>query len=230
LHLTGAQARGRIEAQGWFEGMIEGTRGRQALARFVLRDGERMLGFGGGSFMVLDPPPGVALHPTPLRHRDDPLPVALTADDLQPDEQALYARASQALTSVPVSGDAATAPASFIDAFWGAHTERGDGEARCVMDNAGHVGNRVGHMQGGLLMDYLTRCAEAALPDEPAWTLTAASVGFVSPGAGDRLHASAQVVHRGGLTAVVRTEVRREDGRLVMDGVTHHSRCADTRG
>ncbi len=235
LHLTGVAARGRIEAHGWFEGMVAGAAGRQAQARFVLRDANTTVGFGGGSFMVLDPPPGVSLHPTPLRQRGHVRPPGLALDDLTADEQSIYGRARKALEAAgaagaagPVAADrtdtARCPPCSFIEAFWGPQIERSPKGATAVVDNAGHVGNRVGHMQGGLLLDFLATCADAALPAAPSWQLTASTVAFVSPGAGPRLHASSQVVHQGGLTAVVRTEVRRSDGRLVLDGVTHHSR------
>jgi acyl-coenzyme A thioesterase PaaI-like protein len=101
LHLTGVPARGRIEAQGWFEGMVSGAAGRQAQARFILRDGDTTIGFGGGSFMVLDPPPGVVLHPTPLRRRGDAGPPGLAPDDLTAEEQAkLDAKAAAVLNAI----------------------------------------------------------------------------------------------------------------------------------
>jgi acyl-coenzyme A thioesterase PaaI-like protein len=38
------------------------------------------------------------------------------------------------------------------------------------------------------------------------------------------LHGEARIVHQGSLTAVVRTRVEGENGRAVLEAVTHHAR------
>lgn len=220
LHLTGAHAPGRVTAEATFEGFVEDANGAQGLSRYVLRAGDVTLGFGGGGFMVLDPPAGVVMHPVGLRKREDPLPPLVPIDELRDDERAVLARAEAALTATRASGGA------FVDAFWGAAIERTDDGAKAVVENAGHVANRVGHMQGGLLLAFGARTAEAALHGAPStapWRTSAIHVAFVSPGEGAALHARSRVVHRGRLTAVVRTEVTRADGRLVLDVSTHHA-------
>jgi acyl-coenzyme A thioesterase PaaI-like protein len=51
--------------------------------------------------------------------------------------------------------------------------------------------------------------------------LSNVSAWFISPGHG-ALDASAQVIHAGRNTAVVRSLVRGDDGRTVLEAVTQH--------
>jgi acyl-coenzyme A thioesterase PaaI-like protein len=90
------------------------------------------------------------------------------------------------------------------------------------MKNGAHVGNRVHHVQGGLLMGLAATTAAAALP--PKWSLTGITSCFVSPGLGMQLRARSKVVHHGLMTGVVRTEIAGPDGRRVLETLTTHSR------
>ncbi len=63
------------------------------------------------------------------------------------------------------------------------------------MKNGAHVGNRVGHVQGGLLVGLGATTARAALPAE--WTLASVTCAFVSPGEGEELTAIATIQHQG---------------------------------
>ena len=53
------------------------------------------------------------------------------------------------------------------------------------MVNGPHIGNRVGHVQGGLTLTFAQATARAALPQD--WLLNGITAGYVSPGEGKRL-------------------------------------------
>jgi len=152
LQFTGASMHGRVEGEGAFAAFIEGAGARQGLARMSIHCGGRLACFGTGAFMALAPPPGVTMHPVVTER---PSEVSHAAQmELDAEESAILARA-----------DAALATASpFIDAFWGYQPRTVEGGAQCVMKNGAHVGNRVGHVQGGLLVGLAATTANAALP------------------------------------------------------------------
>jgi acyl-coenzyme A thioesterase PaaI-like protein len=153
------------------------------------------------------------MHPVVLeRHRDE---APLAEKDLVPPEVAILAHADASLARVGPK-------LSFIEAYWGYEPHRTQAGASCTMKNGAHVGNRVGHAQGGLLVGLAARTAMAALP--PSWALASATACFVSPGEGDSLHASAKIIHHGRDTAVARTEVTGKDGRKVLQVMTTHAR------
>ena len=149
------------------------------------------------------------MHPVPHRKRGDPEPPALAERDLTPDELAILRRADEALERRP-----------FLRHFWGFLPRAEESGASCVMPNGPHVGNRVGFVQGGILFGLAAATATAALPEN--WLLSTISAAFVSPGDGPALKAQASVVHRGQRVAVIRTELRREDGRRVLDVMSTH--------
>jgi hypothetical protein len=158
--------------------------------------------YGTGTFMALQPPKGVTLHPVPRRTRNSPEPPSLDERDLDQEEKRILARADAALAS----------GGNFIEAFWG-----GAGAIR----NGLHAGNRVGHAQGGILVGMAAANATAALP--AGWLLSGISALYVSPGEGKVLRAKSKVVHRGRLTAVVRTQITGKNRRRVLEVVTTHN-------
>ena len=213
LQFTGARIDGPIEGRGAFEGFIDGAAARQGLSRVSVDAGGKLACFGTGAFMMLEPPPGVTMHPVVLeRHRDeDPL----AESELTAPERTILAHADASLDKV-------SAKLSFIEAFWGYEPHRTQAGASCTMKNGGHVANRVGHAQGGLLVGMAARTAMAALP--ASWTLASATACFVSPGEGESLHAASKTLHHGRDTAVARTEVTSAGGRKVLQVMTTHAR------
>jgi acyl-coenzyme A thioesterase PaaI-like protein len=210
LQFNGAPLAGPMEALGTFEGFLEGASGQQGLARVSLLAGGREAALGTGAFMVLKPPPGVMLHPVRPRGAAPPLQEA----DLKRDERAILRLADAALAK-------ADAKHSFIRNFWGYTPRPISGGASCTLKNGAHVGNRVGHVQGGLLAGLAAVTAAAALPS--TWMLSAISTWFVSPGEGATLRAKSKVIHHGRLTAVVRTEILGPGRRRVLEAVTTHA-------
>jgi acyl-coenzyme A thioesterase PaaI-like protein len=212
LQFTGAAMKGRLDASGFFEGFLDGGSGRQGLSRVAVTCAGHKVLFGSGAFMALDPPPGVILHPMgrPVRHDVKPL----SDDALEPHEAAILKRADLALAD-------ATRRHSFIRRFWGQDPRATRTGATCIMENDAHIANRVGHVQGGLLVGLAATTAMAALP--ASWMLSGISAWFVSPGEGPAMKAKSRVVHHGRHTAVVRTEITGKDRRRVLEAVSTHA-------
>jgi len=213
LQLTGAPMRGRLEAEGHSQGFTEHAAAKQGLARFSISSGARVGCFGTGAFMPLAPPAGTKMHPVV---RDFPgEPPALDEAALEAHERAILRRADEAL--------AHASPAHpFIGHFLGYRAQRGVDGAHATMPTGLHVGNRVGHVQGGILVGFGATTAAAALP--ATWRVSAISAWFVSPGEGEELRAQASIWHHGRDTAVVRTEVAGAGGRRVLEMVSAHAR------
>jgi acyl-coenzyme A thioesterase PaaI-like protein len=172
------------------------------MSRVSLAGSAGQVCYGTGSFMALPPPKGVTLHPVPRRNRNSPEPSSLDERKLDSEEKRILARADAALTS----------GGNFIEKFWG-----GAG----TLANGLHVGNRVGHAQGGIQMALAAANAGSALP--AGWQLSGISAWFISPGEGRTLRAVSKLVHQGRLTAVVRTQINGRNRRPVLEAVTTHN-------
>ena len=205
LQFTGAPATGRLEATGDFQGFFRDAAGRLGMSRVSVAGSAGPVCFGTGTFMALQPPQNVTLHPVPQRKRGSAEPARLNEENLIEEEKDILRRADKALAA---RGD-------FIRNFWG---------GAAVLDNGLHAGNRVGHAQGGILVAMAASNASAALP--AGWKLSGITAFYVSPGEGRRLRANSTVIHRGGLTAVVRTQVTGVNRRRVLEVVTSHKASA----
>jgi acyl-coenzyme A thioesterase PaaI-like protein len=214
LELAAAPRDGIVRAASRCHGFVgEGDR-RIGRSRVLLEDASGEFGHGSGVFMVLKPPAGVALRPVPLRKRGDAEPPVLAERDLAPDELRILRHADEALERAAKTG------LPFIRHFWGFLPEAEPDGASCVMPNGPHVGNRVGYVQGGILLGLAAATATAALPG--TWVLNTAAAAYISPGEGPALRAQASIVHRGQRVSVIRTEIARSDGRRVLEALSTH--------
>jgi acyl-coenzyme A thioesterase PaaI-like protein len=203
LQFTGAPRSGRLSAAGEFEDFFQGGAGRLGMSRVTVDGAAGRICYGTGSFMALQPPRGVTLHPVPLRNRKSAEPPRLDEKNLAPEEIKILKQA-----------DAALAPGGvFIRNFW-------TGAGKHVLKNGLHAGNRVGHAQGGIMVALAAASAGAALP--AGWLLSGISAWFISPGEGAALKAASKVIHQGRLTAVVRTQITGNNRRRVLEVVTTH--------
>jgi len=203
LQFTGARRSGRLRAAGAFQGFFHGGTGKLGMSRVSVTGAAGQVCYGTGTFMALRPPRHVTLHPVPFRRRSSPEPRRLQEEELDAGERDILRRADAALA----------AGGNFIGHFWGdAHR----------LKNGLHVGNRVGHAQGGILIAMAAKSAAARLPE--GWRLSGITALYVSPGEGPTLRARSSVIHQGRLTAVVRTQVSGRDRRRVLEVVTTH--CA----
>jgi acyl-coenzyme A thioesterase PaaI-like protein len=213
LQFTGVAMRERLEGQGECEGFLRDAAVPQGVSRFSIASGGKQACFGTGAFMPLAPPPGVKMHPV-VTQRSAAAPV-LTEPELDAGEREILRHAEDALAR-------ADAKHAFIGRFFGYEPRREEHGARATMKNGAHVANRVGHVQGGLLVGFGASTASAALP--ATWGLSSVSAWFVSPGEGRELQAESKVWHHGRETAVVRTEVTGVGSRRVLEMVTTHAR------
>lgn len=219
LELAAAPRAGIVSAASRCHGFVGGGDGRIGRTRVVLEDAGGEVGYGSGAFMVLPPPPGVELHPVPHRKRGDAEPPILAERELAPDELLILRHADEALERAAGSGQ------PFIRHFWGFLPQPAEGGASCVMPNGPHVGNRVGYVQGGILLGLAAATATAALAE--SWILSSVAAAFISPGQGPALRAQAGIVHQGQRMSVIRTEITRSDGRRVLEAMSTHVRPPD---
>lgn len=112
--------------------------------------------------------------------------------------------------------------ASFIQQFWGGSaTRHGTAVASRHLLIGPHIGNRVGHVQGGIVLGMAAATACDLAPG--TMNLSNVSAWYISPGRGKSLTVRSRFVHAGRTIATVRTQVRTSDRQLVLEAVTLHS-------
>ena len=210
LQLTGAPRVGRLTASAAFEGFVEGVKGQQGMSRADVRAGRKLVAHASGAFMLLGGHK-TAAHPLP-RRGSGKLAQSLHPDHLNAEEERVFLRAADALRS----------GGPFLASFWGYLPKPTKDGARCSAPHGMHIGNRVGHAQGGVTFGLAANTASAALG--PDWSLVSASAWYVGPGNGLKLRARSTIVHRGLLTAVVHTRIEDDEKRGVLECVTSHAR------
>ncbi|WP_159917713.1 PaaI family thioesterase [Pantoea sp. 18069] len=150
------------------------------------------------SFAVLENRQGTADHPMP---RTSTLSAAslLPTHELHEAEQAVWERALQA--------EQDAGQGSFIERFWGILPVAGSapGQASCRVESGMHIGNRSGHVQGGILLGVAAATCTAALPE--GWSLLDLSAQYLDAGAGPYIDASAATLRSGRNLAVVECRV-----------------------
>ncbi len=213
LQLTGEPITGPLEGISEFMGFVHDTAGRQGMSRARLTAGGREVLFGSGAFMVLDPPPGVTMHPVVNADHSKVLPLA--EDELTREEQRILARIDQTLAAPEHTRD-------FLRRLWGQQPHATQRGATCRTDNGPHLGNRVGHVQGGIQVGLAAVTACAAVPEH--WRMTSVTASYISPGQGRVLRTSATRVHQGRQTAAVRTLITGLNGRRVLEVLSTHAR------
>jgi len=210
LQFTGARLEGPLESVAEFQGFLGAGDTRQGLSRARLYGPGGAVAIAQGAFVSLPPPPGVVQFPLPRNPRTAP---PLAESHLTAEERRILQRAQAALADGDVG---------FIGRFLGYEPRKTKTGASTTMPNGAHVGNRVGHVQGGLLMGLAATTAIAAMPAR--WGLSAIHAVFTSPGQGKALRARAKVLHHGSMTGVARTGLSGPDGRRVLEATTTHWR------
>ncbi len=210
---TGAPLRGELRAYTRMGGYTTGASVRQSLTSGTVYAGGEPVCHASATFVVLPPPPGVNLAPLPWQ-QDEAVPAALRPDDLKADEKAILKACDYALRR-------ADHQRAFIEHFWGALPVQTDAGARCTVRIGPQHSNRVGHVQGGLLLGLAAITAQAAAPRHPQ--LSGIAAWFISPGQGRALKLTSRRFHEGRSFAAVRTEIRNADGSRVLEVVSHHA-------
>ncbi|MCW5603087.1 MAG: PaaI family thioesterase [Burkholderiales bacterium] len=209
---TGHPIRGGLEMTAGIEGFSAGSV-RQALSRGVLHSAGKPVCHASGTFVVLPPPAGARLAPLPWQPGGAPARHTLDMKELDTGERAVMRACTKAAPADK------TRP--FVERFWGVLPQSVKDGARCIVRLGPHHGNRVGHVQGGLLWGLAATTACAAVPRHP--TLSAISAWFVSPGQGKALRVRSTILHAGRSFAVVRTEIKNADGSRVLEVVSNHA-------
>ena len=217
MQFLGGEACGRLRAEASSEGFSERTALAQATCQGRVLSGGKEIVRMSGTWVAPPTPDGRPLHPLPWE-RKGPLPQAptLTFKDLDVMEKAVVRRAERALREAKHG--------EFMHRFWAPvvrHTPRGAlGRQPIGM----YIGNRVGHVQGGLSLNTALMTAIAAVPHHPL--LTAVSAWYITPGQGKMLSARSTVLQKGRNVAVVRTELFATGAKRVLEVVSNHAIAA----
>jgi acyl-coenzyme A thioesterase PaaI-like protein len=213
IQFTGAPATGDVSAEAQLLGFGAGAALHQSLTAATLHANGKPVCYASGEFVLLDPPPGVTLAPLPWQHKDAPAITPLAEDALNAHERGILKACDAALAK-------SSPHASFIQYFWGGTPKRTATGAAMRVVIGPHIGNRVGHVQGGISFGIAAACACAAVP--ATMMLSNVSAWYISPGHGKALNVKSRVVHAGRSIAVVRTEIKTATGERVLETVTHH--------
>jgi acyl-coenzyme A thioesterase PaaI-like protein len=214
LQFIGAPLIGDLSAQSRMLGRSEGAMMQKSLSSATFYANGKSIAHGSGEFVLLDAPPGVTLAPRPWESKGPPQAAPGDIGAFEPHELAILKACDAALAK-------ASREASFIQHFWGGVPRRNTQGASNRVEIGPHIGNRIGHAQGGILFGLAATSACAAAPS--AMMLSNLSAWYISPGRGAALLVRSRVVHAGRTTAVVRTEINAAGGARVLEAVTQHS-------
>lgn len=214
LRFLGGEARGRLRAEAHSTGFSE----RTALAEAdcfgrMISQGNEILRMSG-TWAAPPAPDGRPMHPVPWA-RTEPAPPTplLKPNELDAMERAALRRVDRSLRGARYG--------EFAQRLW-TPVVRSSGERTLGRLPIGlHIGNRVGHVQGGFSISTALFTAIAAVPQHPL--LTAASAWYISPGQGKTLSARSSVLQRGRNVAVVRTELLATGGKRVLEVISNHA-------
>jgi acyl-coenzyme A thioesterase PaaI-like protein len=213
LQMSGAPVVGDLVAEAQFVQHMQRTRVEQALSTGTIRAGRTLIAHGSGAFVMLDLPSGAEQVTRPW------VPEALARERLEPVQ--FDANEAEAIAMCRRAETAASRAHPFIEHFWcGIPKARADG-ADLDVEVTAHLGNRVRHVHGGVLLGTAAYVASAA--GHSTARLSNISAYFVSPGLPPRLKVRARVVHQGRSLAVVRTQIIGANGKLVLEATSQHA-------
>jgi acyl-coenzyme A thioesterase PaaI-like protein len=213
LDFTGAPARGTLTAEGRSDGFSSRTALPEAMATGSVRAGEVEIIRMSGNWAAPPTPEGRTLAPLPWESAVPPQYPEVARKDLDREEKAVLRRVEQALL--------AAGPEGFLPHLWAPAVRALPDGAASRIPLGMYMGNRVGHVQGGLTMHVALATAMAAAPLHPV--LVGASAWYISPGQGNALTTRSTVLQNGRNIAVVRTEVFAPGRKLVLEVVSNHA-------
>jgi acyl-coenzyme A thioesterase PaaI-like protein len=214
MNFLEGELRGRIRAETQSVGFLEHTALAEAhCAGRVLSNGREVIQMSG-TWVAPPAPEGRPLYPLPWEDSYQPpkLPL-LTRADLDPGEKSVVRRVEEALRKAGEGG--------FMRQLWTPVTRPTAKGAIGRLPMGLYVGNRVGHVQGGISMYISLMTAIAAVPQHPI--VTAVSAWYIAPGEGKALTAKSTVLQKGRNVAVVRTELFGTGNKLVLEVVSNHA-------
>ncbi len=218
LQFTGVVPNGTLIATSYSQAHLQGVQGRQGISQTRLTCGAELVAIGSAAFMILPMPEGTILPPVPWVSQKPPAHPPLDLESLNEKEQWILDRVRQSVSACEKSGQ------NFLSHFLTLAPQLVEGGAICEVENGPHIGNRVGHVQGGIILAIGMVCASAALGDE--WLLSGVTATYISPGEGDIILAHAVIVHQGRMTAVLKTSVKSGSGKVALEILSTHARRA----
>lgn len=214
VEFTGEPARGRLTATGRGSGFSPVTALPECVAAGHITCEGREVVRMSGTWVAPPAPPGVVVRGTPWEGGEDgsqrPL---LKKSELEPVEKTAMRGIGKALRAAQ-NGD-------FFGALCNPQIKPAAKGASSRLPVGLHIGNRVGHVQGGFLLHAALATAEATVPDHPL--ITGASAWYISPGQGKVITARSTVLQSGRNVAVVRTELFNPERKLVLEVVSNHA-------
>ena len=213
LNFTGAPVTGDLSAEARLLDRSEGAALQQSLSSGTISANGRTVCHASGEFVILEAPPGVTLAPLPWQRKGPQQIVPVDDRGLDPAEREILRTCNAALAK-------ASPQVSFIQHLWGGVPRRSARGASHRVEIGPHIGNRVGHVQGGALFGLAAVTARAAAP--ATMMLSNVSAWYISPGRGAALSIRSRVVHAGRTISVVRTEIKNPAGERVLEALSHH--------
>ena len=214
VEFTGEPARGRLTASGKGSGFSPRTALPESVAAGRITCNEREVMRMSGTWVSPPAPPGVVMSGLPWEGGENgaerPL---LNKNELEVSEKALLRSTEKALRSARNRDLMGTLCFPVVKAAANGATGR--------LPVGMQVGNRVGHVQGGFLINAALATAAAAVPQHPL--LTGASAWYISPGQGKAISARSVILQSGRNVAVVRTELFNAGRKLVLEVISNHS-------
>lgn len=214
MNFLGGELRGRVRAECQSPGFLRHTALPEAHCTGTLLSNGRAVIQMGGTWVNPPTPDGRPLHPLPWEKEYHPpkLPL-LDKSQLDSQEKAVMRRVDDALRKAPAGG--------FMQQLWTPATKHTAKGAIGRLPIGLYVGNRVGHVQGGISMYVSLMTAIAAVPHHPI--VTSVSAWYIAPGQGKALTAKSTVLQKGRNVAVVRTELFGTGNKRVLEVVSNHA-------
>ncbi len=219
LQFTGARPAGRVVAVTDTQGHLQGVKSGQGVSLTHIKADNTLIAVGYGAFMILPVPNGASLPAVPWVQKKAPVDPLLDLQTLTNDEKWILERVKVSIEHCDRTGE------EFASHFLNFHPQPQEHGATCEVLNGPHIANRVGHVQGGVILALGMVTANAALGEQ--WMLSAVMATYISPGEGEAIHAQSKIIHQGRMTAVVQTSIYNKTGRQALEVLSTHARKAD---
>jgi len=174
----------------------------------VVLSGDIEICFAEANFAILDNLSDIPALALPGRKQMQQIEL-LEVNDLSDQEKLVYERAQKA--GMHSASDKNT---TFTERFWQLVPTTNGSQARCEVTCGLHIGNRVGHVQGGILLGLAIQTSLATLGE--GWRILEINASFIRPGTEGTLTASSYILNEGRNLAQTICEIKTSSGRLVL--------------
>ena len=212
LQVTGAAAEGDVSVDARFLAFSNTNRVRQSLVAAAIKSGDMLVGNASATCVLLELPTGQTRAQWPWLPDDFKLE--------PPDAIAFATQELEALKACEQAEAAVTAQHPLIEHFWCGIPETSGGKACLQLSVAPHFGNRLGHVQGGLLVGMAIKVASAAARRDTR--LSNISAYILSLATGPVLDVHSHVVRQGRNLTLVQTRITGASGKPVVEATSQH--------